>query len=1798
MAHIRLYPTAFGYVLFTHKLCYIVSVRSDLSLPVIPQQPQAKCVDSGCDKKESCDSSSNHRPEFRRTSYVFELKSPSPENVKSLVGTVEAENLDDPTGRCGVVNYYASVEGSSIPIEIGRETGEIIITDWSTFNLWPKTYEFNVTAQYPGQTTHDASWTTVELIVHQESGDGEESLRRSKRSADNPPTELTFSMEKLTDLESMDLCRGCFWKVKLVLGLPTGNHQPTVELFAFSDESAPQGYVRKVRLVRQGSKIRSPISVSTSTINNILEMGVTHMAVDLGSLQVEEGASSAEDFQVILEFEMGLSDHSSLPDASTITGGAGALLGETLWIGAVNARTAPPLDYKIEIANCPASVHPGDVIALTIDTVLPFASGNYSFEVNSITPSVSIQHVELQPGAGFGSSLQATQKRIIDVQDSLVLGKTIQTIITGAENSYASDTRNSDANRGIKIMAYVQVSPFAATRMSVSIYSYLPNGLSVIRTCDSVITTTKPADFTETIAQMTAPTVENAAATEKLVNITFPLSVPASSKQSYSITLEVTDVPGAELGHATMTIVDSKIASLRSGTPLLTSFSRSGDDNLVLKAQTFLGTVHNSDGSSAASLSVSSLIKLRTEDVLKPDTSILLRATLAWEGGSQDPLSVSVTSAAKSTPTASLGGEKVPQISLEKSQPSGEDPTADYGTVLRMKVKFASDVVYMPVTFRMEFSPNLVKLLDSRFESLDLCFGSVVPVGIGFSPNGENIYDLMLPSIYAPCVVMPQDGWVVFRFVVSSPSRFTAKASVVINQLTYEKQLEVLVTPFSSPLELSDQDVPLVNVTYANMVNYEEDKLIYPGVNLLLLTLTIKPDTKQKYTLQVSSADTAKAQACYPRVLSFDSEVGFEIKEPTPTETGADVEIGYVFYQDTKIDASLGTMVGVHTLAYALPLRTIQNLRVELTATLTYGTRTIAKTITSALTSVPGPTLSSTADAGSLELFDLDPRSKYSPVFLAAPGEVVKFYYEIRLQETKCSSYKVTVTHSNDATWPVDLSGIYLHSHGASIWCLDTVPTFTSVKSPGDPVVTNQMDMEVGTVCSQGTTDSWVRFLIYARPWFSPPNKETISGTVQRAIKVVLTEDGSENEGAGRDLQFTVDPNKVMAERPSKSSVTAALEFSPPSAEGHPGKTTAITAKIRVPPAAKFPESQLTFHCEATGRPSQAACTFSEVTISAGRDFASLESETLNVTITSDAESGQLNKAVVSLGNLVQTGISALLGLKVSDSDVLSAVVKVKLADSENANNDANIPIRVTVKLGSQTTTETENIRVIRTGSETMELKLVSELLNFDGSSQFQPDQSLQIRVNRSMRDSSQLECQEQFLQVHNGKIFTEVTIADQSTGSPQFQPSEANSDPRITNFKAGGFYFDQQAWVLFNLKVASKLELSGGLMSLNAALVVELICMAYPRTNPTPSDGVGGRPARFVVTQYVPVGEPGGCMESLEISDPAKVFDCQITSFSSADPNHRAPNIRYTSTVGWRPPVRSGTFARYRYVDIIFGKKTSVKEVKVKLLSDANKVTKMDIYGTNDGRSFFFHEQALVNYLDNLRGSVRLTGKLNSRGLRLVVSEQQKEDEQVTFTIDLWGCGKQEDSRSFDPCSMTHYSLAPKDGFLPAPFTIEPRVFLYANEQLFFCDLILDPFVTFSRRKRCYRASNEQPIKWFDLGPSASQVLTYLPTEGILFAIGSDGQSLVQSSNLGKKWTVINLSAYQIQVNTATSSVNATAIPWSIIPGRFDAATNGAACTAYTGGSWNICYDGIYQNAQLILDWNTKCPAFSPPRI
>ncbi|KAF6770132.1 hypothetical protein AHF37_11453, partial [Paragonimus kellicotti] len=335
-------------------------------------------------------------------------------------------------------------------------------------------------------------------------------------------------------------------------------------------------------------------------------------------------------------------------------------------------------------------------------------------------------------------------------------------------------------------------------------------------------------------------------------------------------------------------------------------------------------------------------------------------------------------------------------------------------------------------------------------------------------------------------------------------------------------------------------------------------------------------------------------------------------------------------------------------------------------------------------------------------------------------------------------------------------------------------------------------------------------------------------------------------------------------------------------------------------------------------------------------------------------------------------------------------------------------------------------------------------------------------------------------------------------------------------------------------------------------------------------------------------------CFEDLGLTNTLKIQDCQLSSFGFADPRNRVHNIRFNSAQGWKPPVRSGRFVNFRYATILFGSLTNINRIDVRILSVSNKVLKLDVYGTPDGRGYFFHESVSVRYSSSDTGVAVLAGALNAHGIRLVVAQLEKENDETEIVIDLWGCLKSASVRTFDPCAIVPYGLGAKDGFLPTPFVVEHRVFLYAAPNLFFCDMTVDPLVNFGYRKRCYHTTDNSPIKWRDLGPVVSQILTYLPDTNALFAIGVDEQSLMQSDDLGQTWYGINRFRYQLRVVRSPLAVNATSLPWSVQPGKFDSSTTGTACTAFMAGSWYFCYNGIYKINRLMVDWNSACPGLN----
>ncbi|KAF8571503.1 hypothetical protein P879_01423 [Paragonimus westermani] len=499
-------------------------------------------------------------------------------------------------------------------------------------------------------------------------------------------------------------------------------------------------------------------------------------------------------------------------------------------------------------------------------------------------------------------------------------------------------------------------------------------------------------------------------------------------------------------------------------------------------------------------------------------------------------------------------------------------------------------------------------------------------------------------------------------------------------------------------------------------------------------------------------------------------------------------------------------------------------------------------------------------------------------------------------------------------------------------------------------------------------------------------------------------------------------------------------------------------------------------------------------------------------------------------------GITHALDLNQVDPDVLTASVTVMLADSKDSNQNTNIPFKTSAWFGDFSVSHTEHVNVNRDGTETVSIEFLVDVIDPTAATRATAGDTVKFQVTQRMLPASRLECTQQTLQIHLDDIFQDVKLESQLTDASQFAANPSPVDRKISEFQAQGFYFGQHHSMTFSMTVNPSMHLLHGSATLDATLLVELQCMTYSRTFLPPVVETEGRPARFVATALIPLAEASGCFEDIGLTNTLKIQDCQLSSFGFADPRNRVHNIRFNSAQGWKPPVRGGRDT----------------------------------------------------------GAVWLTGALNAHGIRLVVAELQKENDETEFVIDLWGCLNSTSVRTFDPCATVTYGLGAKDGYLPTPFVLEHRVFLYATPNLFFCDVTVDPLRNFGYHKRCYHTTDNSPIKWRDLGPVVSQILTYLPDVNALFAIGMDQQSLMQSDDLGQTWYGINRFRYQMRVVRSPLAVNATSLPWSVQPGVFDSSTIGAGCTAFVAGDWHFCYNGIYKGNKLMVDWNSACPGLN----
>ncbi|THD24749.1 hypothetical protein D915_004646 [Fasciola hepatica] len=201
-----------------------------------------------------------------------------------------------------------------------------------------------------------------------------------------------------------------------------------------------------------------------------------------------------------------------------------------------------------------------------------------------------------------------------------------------------------------------------------------------------------------------------------------------------------------------------------------------------------------------------------------------------------------------------------------------------------------------------------------------------------------------------------------------------------------------------------------------------------------------------------------------------------------------------------------------------------------------------------------------------------------------------------------------------------------------------------------------------------------------------------------------------------------------------------------------------------------------------------------------------------------------------------------------------------------------------------------------------------------------------------------------------------------------------------------------------------------------------------------------------------------------------------------------------------------------------------------------------------------------------------------HTRGLRIIPTKPVIKHKITQSSVQLYGIPFKKDVHQFDPC-IKQYTLAPEEGpKLPEPMLLFNRSFIRVRDILIICHPVPE-LATFSYpRMKCTGLVDGVRLKWFDLGPMVSQVITYRNEDKRYFALGPERNSIVTTRDLTDRWIGISLSGYRKYID-GKIHVNATYLPWDETR-TFNKNLFGLNCTEFVADDWN-CELRIYSRSK-----------------
>ncbi|CAL8080466.1 unnamed protein product [Calicophoron daubneyi] len=1354
------------------------------------------------------------------------------------LGKLRATDVDPPSSDCGRFGFRILGDPSEYPISVNQIDGEVrtnrmieTFRGAAELNIPIEVYNF-------GEFSSDTSSGILKIDFADEDDSFtkvEEALHRAKRSVD-ASSEARVDTTVLSPKPYATTCGGCNILNQVEITLPAGTNSLVIQMFGSASGFSPE--VSEVVMISKGSSVTiSDQPISTTNRKNTGEF--MSYTLNYSSVTVD----SQEDCKITFQYCVSIPE--TAPISAKFSFGTLINIGNNSNFSPLDSQVSAPRNSTLSMTTCPTSFYPGTIDYLVAEADITKFKGDYMIAVESLTPGASILQVwcELGNDTLISTPLDIVYLKTDDVRETTVTIPSRRLSISKLVNKYSGEDSLSERQK-IRIHAVIQAVAKPSMPPSIRVVGIFPSSTVLTAQCDPLIS---PID--DSFSESPNPTIKITAMDTtidagKMKNVEITVGIQNQTRESYYLNLTLGGSSHAELGPVYMRQGD------KAELPLVATYVRSGVTDLLRSENVFLGLLNNTDTSVMNKVMRASVV-VRTS--AQTDEVVEFSAKICWSTGCGTPETLSFRSGNMFIPPADAVN---PTSKSELVQPARDHFLKDFNAVTLHTITFSADTVYPATKMFIEFHKTDVKIVDYRIDAMGTGL-SLVAAGLTLYEENSQV-GIQFQSIYAEAGSSEANRSVAIRLVVKSAAEFCVTVRIESFVNSSGDALCVKMNKSIYSFMPREKHIPELDVALKNL----DGSGVCPqnGLITVLATMAIQPNAPQTYGFSAyTSLQNTDLLICKPRLLRMGSLIGAANEHTTDEDNKQEVSLSSVIHDGnaTKWYGLSGMIHGFNTISYVIPyiVGAIPLTRLKNKIDMSYNSsKTDAifwvKVTEKNATESKDPQ----CDAGLVHVLDYNVRSTEAYSDPVAPGEAIRFYYDIVFPSESCSAYSVVVQHANDEKWPVDVGRIFMQGHGESIWCISDEFEAEMQKSETDPQLFIRGSLDLGRVCAKTRGDTWVRVTGFLRPWWKNPKPGFEEIDIQRMFSIFIEKEGAKLSSTEKNIIFTVNSANAMAYSERMFQEDYDIKIEPTKIQASPGEDVDITVTIRLPPARKIPNSKIILGCPKVDGQSEAHCIMEEVRLSFGTDFVRMNNEKFKVDYKSEFDNFQKNQATIELGNLVETGAKRSLHLADVNASDIKVFARLKITDSRDTLNESDIGFTVWTLFDSVNRSANLSINVKRSGTEKVLIDFQARIAN-DGKNSFRLGDTFRMDVFMAMLPDSQRECTERRLRVQYKPFFSPPKLIAQNSTGTEFTKADEFT------LKAGVFHFGENANLTLELRVSAKPATKRFTAII---LTAELDCLVYDYTS-TPAQ-VAGSVGRFVSTVEVCIGSETCTTDPCEI--------------------------------------------------------------------------------------------------------------------------------------------------------------------------------------------------------------------------------------------------------------------------------------------------------------------------------------------